>query len=79
MTLSRSPEKTAESETSLGRARVNLCAPGKSWSRFCGSDEPGTIKLRTLYKHGKGPAKVSTPSYRSGYDAVFGAKSKDLN
>ena len=55
--------------------------PGEELVQICGSDEPGTIKLRTLYKHGKGPAKVSTPSYREGYDAVFGCKVKagDLN
>ncbi len=38
------------------------------------------LTRKTLYK-GKGPAKASSPSYRKGYDKVFGKKPRkeDMN
>ena len=53
---------------------------GEEIVQLCGSDEPGTVRFRTLYKHG-GPSRASTPAYRDRYDAVFGRKAKagDLN
>lgn len=40
-----------------------------------------TLKLTTMYRP-KGPGRVSSPKYRSNYDAIFGTKKatgKDLN
>ena len=54
--------------------------PGEELVQVFASEEQGTVRLRTLYKHG-GPSRASTPAYRDGYDAVFGRKVKagDLN
>jgi hypothetical protein len=41
--------------------------------------EGNTLHLKTVYAHHKGPSRASSPSYRSGYDAVFGKKQKELN
>jgi len=39
------------------------------------TDRPHVLTRRTIYK-GKGPAKVSSPEFRKGWNEVFGKKPK---
>jgi len=38
------------------------------------SSNKGEMKVESLGKAGKGPAKYATRSYRTNYDSIFGAK-----
>lgn len=46
---------------------------GEELVQVAGSSEPGTVQLRTVYKH-HGPPRASTKAFRTGYDAIFGEK-----
>lgn len=40
--------------------------------------EPNRYNVKTLYEGKKGPARAATPSYREGWDNIFGKKNKKL-
>jgi len=54
--------------------------PSSDVVEFEATDRPHVLTKRVLYK-GKGPAKVSSPAFREGWDEVFGKapRREDMN